>query len=136
MIPEGQGNLPDLNAFRIRPTAHEQDPYTVSASTSRRVTFEGLPAPAADAEVDRRGEHSALPTKKGQSGGVTRAKVIIEHLMQVCAACASTEVLTLAAPSYILRFPNFKFSWSLIRTLCYSANMKTALQENATDTMP
>lgn len=58
MIPEGQGNLPDLNAFRIRPTAHEQDPYTVSASTSRRVTFEGLPAPAADAEIDRRGEHS------------------------------------------------------------------------------
>lgn len=56
MIPEGQGNLPDLNAFRIRPTAHEPDPYTTSVSSSRRVTFEGLPAPAADADVDRRGE--------------------------------------------------------------------------------
>ena len=55
MIPEGQGNLPDLNAFRIRPTAHEPDPYTSSASSSRRVTFEGLPAPAADAEVATRG---------------------------------------------------------------------------------
>ena len=66
MIPEGQGNLPDLNSFRIRPTAHEQDPYTVSASASRRVTFEGLPAPAADAEVDRRGEHSAVVTDTSQ----------------------------------------------------------------------
>ena len=67
MIPEGQGSLPDLNAFRIRPTAHEQDPYTVSASTSRRVTFEGLPAPAADAEVDRRGEHSAVNSQEALS---------------------------------------------------------------------
>lgn len=69
MIPEGQGNLPDLNAFRIRPTAHEQDPYTISASTSRRVTFEGLPAPAADAEVDRRGEHCAVATNTWQQEG-------------------------------------------------------------------
>lgn len=51
VLPEGShGNLPDLNSFRIRPTAHEPDPYS-SASSSGRVTFEGLPAPAADAEV-------------------------------------------------------------------------------------
>lgn len=56
MIPEGQGSLPNLTAFRIRPTAHEPDPYTSSASSSRRVTFEGLPAPAADEEVQQRGE--------------------------------------------------------------------------------
>ena len=55
MIPEGQGHLPELNAFRIRPTAHEPDPYTSPAPGSRRVTFEGLPAPAADEEVRQRG---------------------------------------------------------------------------------
>lgn len=59
-LPEGsQGGLPDLNAFRIRPTSYEPDAYGSSAASSRRVTFDGLPAPVADEELAARG---AAPT--------------------------------------------------------------------------
>ena len=55
MLPEGSHSLlPDLNQHRIRPSKNEPDAYS-TPSTSRRVTFEGLQAPAADEEVAARG---------------------------------------------------------------------------------
>ena len=49
-LPEGsQEGLPDPNQFRIRPAEYEPTPDAQPAS--RRVTFEGLPPPAADAEL-------------------------------------------------------------------------------------
>lgn len=49
-LPEGsQEGLPDPNQFRIRPAEYEPTPD--AQPTSLRVTFEGLPAPAADAEL-------------------------------------------------------------------------------------
>ena len=69
-LPEGsQRGLPDLNHFRIRPTAYEPEPYGSSAPPSRRVTFDGLPAPAADEELEARGASRvvSLVTGKGAS---------------------------------------------------------------------
>jgi hypothetical protein len=55
VLPEGSHSLlPDLNQHRIRPSKNEPDAYS-TPSTSRRVTFEGLQAPAADEEVAARG---------------------------------------------------------------------------------
>ena len=72
-LPEGsQRGLPDLNHFRIRPTAYEPEPYG-SGPSSRRVTFDGLPAPAADKELEARGARSLLRQQKAkpEAGPVT-----------------------------------------------------------------
>ena len=51
-LPEGtQEGLPDPNQFRIRPAEYEPDP--AAQPSSHRVTFDGLPAPAAaDADAE------------------------------------------------------------------------------------
>jgi len=60
-LPEGtQEGLPDPNQFRIRPAAK----FELAAdgpAAARRVTFEGLPAPAADAELAAARAPGALP---------------------------------------------------------------------------
>ena len=59
VLPEGSHSLlPDLNQHRIRPSKNEPDAYS-TPSTSGRVTFEGLQAPAADEEVAARGNRSS-----------------------------------------------------------------------------
>lgn len=62
VLPEGSHNLPDLNQHRIRPSKNEPDAYS-TPSTSRRVTFEGLEAPAADEEVAARGRPRPSPCR-------------------------------------------------------------------------
>ena len=68
VLPEGSHSLlPDLNQHRIRPSKNEPDAYS-TPSTSRRVTFEGLQAPAADEEVAARGAaHPDAPSHVSQS---------------------------------------------------------------------
>lgn len=93
-LPEGsQGGLPDLNAFRIRPTAYEPDAYSSSAAGSRRVTFDGLPAPVADEEVAARGARSLpvplgpLPATRALQNQLRHCAAIAVEKMSTCRAC-------------------------------------------------
>ena len=89
-LPEGsQEGLPDPNQFRIRPAEYEPTPDAQPAS--RRVTFEGLPPPAADAEL-------AEPRPSGMPGFPCRLSVLgICDTRHVMKAQANAHVLPPAA---------------------------------------